>query len=257
MLVKIDFKISGQYFTEKNVLDSESCKKSSVTYICQLLTNLYHISTIAVLGKMLHQIAAYDNLVNYDFVIIRLPLSQGWEKSHLKDEIHCQISTISKMRICFIQMRHSQLQQYPTCIFLCVSNIARTSVYLLRHISSFFYSNSYLSAPTFFPQGFSFWRGKSVKENNFTDTSFRFCSPTKSRMQHNLSESCSHKCLPHFHIVKWFRSNQWICAESHLTFSMIFFSILLLSILYLNPFMSGMHCESQASSGCLEIAGLS
>lgn len=134
----------------KNVLDSESSKKSYVTYICQLLTNLDHISTVAILGKLLCQIAACDNLLNSDFVIIRFPLSQRWKKSHLKYEIHYQISRISKMRIWFIQMRHSQFQQYPTCIFLCVSNIARTS-YPTFPVS---FIQTLIPLPPPFPTGF-------------------------------------------------------------------------------------------------------
>lgn len=100
---------------------------------------------------------------------------------------------------------------------------------LQEHLSIFYpifpvsFIQTLITLPHLFPQGFSFWPGKSVKEHDFTDSSFRFCSPTKSRMQHNLSQNLVLTSMCPIFIVKWFRYNQWTCAESHLTFSMIFF----------------------------------
>lgn len=171
-------------------------------------------------------------------MIIRFVLSQRWKKCFYPNET-LLIPTISYLHIptCF-----------KSCKNICIPSTPYFQLLLFRLLSL---------CPHLFPQGFSCWPEKLVQEPHFTDSSFRFCSPTKRRMQYNLSQNLVLTSICPVFIVKWFRYNQWTYAESHLTFSMVFFSILLLSILYLNPFMSGMHCESQTSPGCLETAGLS
>lgn len=152
-----------------------------MTYICQLLTDLYHTSTIPILGELLCQSAVYGNLVNSDFVIIRFLLSQRWQKWFYPNET-LLIPTISYLHI---------PNSFKSCKNICILP-TQSSQFLLFKLLSL--------CPHLFPQGFSSWPGKLVPEYYFTDSqSFQVLFPIRKQdATESLSESCSHKYLPPF-----------------------------------------------------------
>lgn len=150
-------------------------------YICQQLTNLYHISTILILGKLLCQIAVYGNLVKLDLVIIRFLLSQRWEKCFYPNET-LLIPTKSYLLI---------LKHFKSCKNICIPP-TQCSQYLLFKLLSL--------CPHLFPQGFSSWPGKLVLEYYFTGSQFfQVLFPIRKQdTTECLSESCSCKYLRPF-----------------------------------------------------------
>lgn len=175
-----------------------------MTYICQLLTDLYHTSTIPILGKLLCQSAVYGNLVNSDFVIIRFLLSQRWQKCFYPNETPL-IPTKSYLHI---------PNSFKSCKNICILP-TQSSQFLLFKL---------IPLPPPFPTGFLLLARKISTRILFHRQSVLsgFVPHLKAGCNRISLRILFSQVFAPFFIVKWFRYNQRTWAESHLTFYMFF-----------------------------------